>query len=149
MPTTMDLAGTKALPMLSPLIQREDRHGGIVVLHVQAGMPAERRASLLIEVLETLPDESTRHVLVAFSPGTELCCTSLWALSNLADRCSKAKGTLCVSGLGDATLQAATQAGILRRFMVVEEPDEGVARLLSAASGSPKQGFRKLFGRAA
>ena len=60
---------------VTPLVQEEFRHGGIVVLHVQAGMAAERRASLLVEVLEQHPGQRARKVLMSFTPGTELCCT--------------------------------------------------------------------------
>ncbi len=145
MPTLIE----HTLAPLSSLIQRENRHGGIAVLHVQAGVPAERRASLLVEALESMPDDGVGKVLLAFSPGTELCCTSLWAMSHLSDRCTEAGGSLVVSGLGDSTLEAARQTGLCKRFAVVDDVEEGVARLLSKANSTGRPGLRRLFGRAA
>lgn len=143
MPTLTDHAP------LSSLIQHEHRHGGVLVMHVQAGVPAERRASLLVEALEQVPQEGTAKVLLAFSSGTELCCTSLWALSHLSDRCAHAGGGLVVCGLGETTLEAARQTGLYKRFVLVEDVEEGVARLLSNSHAHPRQGLRRLFGRAA
>jgi len=130
------------------LIQFEARPGGVLIVHVQAGVPTERRAAMLLGTLEHLPAETSR-IVVSFAPGTDLCCTSLWAISGMADRCAMVGGSVGVCGLGDLTLTAARQAGLLRRFIIVDHIEHGVEQLLAKGNAPSRTALRWLRGQAA
>ena len=123
--------------MSSPsLIRLESTPGGVLVVHVAAGVPSERRSAMLVQTLEPMPQEISR-ILLSFAAGTELCCTSLWALSGLSDRCVAAGGAVGICGLGERTVRTARETGLLRRFVQVDQIEQGIERLMASRSGKP------------
>lgn len=130
------------------LIRFEDRPGGVLVVHVQAGVPTERRAAMLLGTLEHLPSNTSR-ILISFAPGTDLCCTSLWAISAMSDRCAVVGGAVCVCGLGESTIKAARQSGLLRRFVLADHLEQGVEQLLAKGTAPSRTALRWLRGQAA